>query len=122
MSRVVEVRDSRTIVIQTNDVVSVVTLRDVNVFPPEEARAVAYLRKTLANRWVYVENGDVYRSPDALFINKAMKQRAWIGVTYLGELYLADAPRSEKPPDVQKRAPAQNRPAAQKRATGRRRK
>jgi hypothetical protein len=96
MSRVVEVRDSRTIVVKTNEVVTVVKLRDVNVFPPEEGRATAYLRKTLDNRWVYNENGDVYRSPDALFINKALRQRAWLGVTFLGELYLS--PSSDAAP------------------------
>ena len=89
MSRVVQVRDSRTIVVKTNEVVTVVKLRDVNVFPPEEGRATAYLRKILADRWVYIENGDVYRSPDALFVNKALRQRAWLGMTFLGELYLS---------------------------------
>ncbi|HET7705191.1 MAG TPA: hypothetical protein VFM36_03830 [Thermoanaerobaculia bacterium] len=94
MSRVVEVRDSRTVVVQTNGIAAVIELREVIVPRGDEPAAVGYLRRTLAGRWVYAENGDVYRSPDGLYVNDAMRRRAWLGATYLGELAFPAARRS----------------------------
>lgn len=94
MSRVVEVRDSRTVVVQSNGISLVIELREVTVPKGDEAAAVEYLRRTLAGRWVYAENGDVYRSPDGLYVNDAMRRRAWLGATYLGELAFPAARRS----------------------------
>jgi hypothetical protein len=86
MSRVVEIRDSRTIIVRRDGVEEVVSLNSVRVSPADEIAAARYLRKTLANAWVYIENGgDVYRSPDALYINDAMRRRAWTGMTLLSE-------------------------------------
>lgn len=84
MSRVLEIRDSRTLVVDTKGVTSVVELRDVRIAPEDERVAADYLRRTVASRWVLVENGDVYRSPDGLHVNDAMRRRAWLGATYLG--------------------------------------
>lgn len=91
MSRVVAVTDSRTIVVETKGVRSAVVLTGVGVLSEEEMQAATYLRRTLSNAWVYVENGDVYRSPDGLYINGEMLRHAWRSgppMTYLGELDL----------------------------------
>lgn len=84
MSRVQEVRNSRTLVVQTAGVTTVVELRNVKVRPEDEEAAADYLRRIVGDRWVLVENGDVYRSPDGLFVNDALRRRAWLGATYLG--------------------------------------
>ena len=86
MSRVVRVDDSRTIVVETKGVLTSVTLRDVVVPAAEEKAAVEYLRRTLSDRWVYVERGDVYRSPDGLDVTSVMRKGAWSGATFLGIL------------------------------------
>ena len=92
MSKVIEVRDSRTLVVETAGVSSTVVLRGVTVEAREERAALKHIRSLLFNAWVYVENGEVYRSPDGLFVNGEMKRRAWYGATYMGEL--------EFPPNV----------------------
>jgi hypothetical protein len=129
MSRVIEVRDSRTIVVQSEGVAAVIALREVMVPSVEEAVAVAYLRRSLEGRWVYVENGDVYRSPDGLYVNGAMRRRAWLGATYLGELAFP-APRrsmthvlgnvSQAAPPPAKRAKAASRHRARPRSPAKR--
>jgi hypothetical protein len=93
MSRVLEVRDSRTVVVQAGGIPIVVVLRGVIVPEGDEASAMEYLKKGLAARWVFVENGEVYRSPDGLHVNDAMRRRAWLGATYMGELAFPDAAR-----------------------------
>lgn len=124
MSRVVEVRDSRTVVVQSNGIAVVIQLREVVVPNGDEPAAVEYLRRTLDGRWVYAENGDVYRSPDGLYLNDAMRRRAWLGATYIGELafpaarrsmthLLGNSPQAEKPPS--KRAKAKSRPRTRSR-------
>ena len=86
MVRVGRVLDSRTIVVDGG---AIVTLRGVDIPPADEAMAAGYLRSILTNAWVLVENGgDVYRSPDALFVNGQMIMHAYRGaskMTYLGE-------------------------------------
>lgn len=83
---VARVVDSRTIVLDGGNTIA---LRGVDVPPADEAMAVEYLRSLLNNAWVLVENGgDVYRSPDALYVNGQMITHAYHGaahMTYLGE-------------------------------------
>jgi hypothetical protein len=85
MVRVARVIDSRTIVLDGG---ATVTLRGVDIPPDDEALAAAWLRSTLGNSWVLVENGDVYRSPDALYVNGQLITHVYRGsarMTYLGE-------------------------------------
>jgi hypothetical protein len=102
MFRVIAVRDSRTLVVAGADRVQrLVALRGVDVPPELEAEAVAHLRRIVEHTWVLVEsNGDVYRSPDVLFVNGEMIRRAWrtktTDMTYHGELDLG--PREETKP------------------------
>lgn len=97
MSRVVGVRDSRTILAETNGIVSTVTLNHVAVAAEEEQQAVEYLRQLIANKWVFIDNGDVYRSPDALFINGDMNRHPWRTMRYLGELNLGARAKGQPP-------------------------
>ena len=127
MSRVIEVRDSRTIVVQEGGLPVVVVLRGVTVPDTDELVALKYLRQTLDTRWVFVENGDVYRSPDGLFVNDAMKRRAWLGATYMGELAFPDTARiklgdvkasagrtTSKRAKISSRSPSRSRSSPQK--------
>lgn len=85
MLRVARVIDSRTIVLDGG---ATVTLRGVDVPPDDEAVAAEYLRAILGNSWVLVEHGDVYRSPDALYVNGQLITHAYRGAAhmkYLGE-------------------------------------
>ena len=84
MTRVSGVIDSHTIAVSG----SFVVLRGVDIPASEEIAAMQYLRGLLTGAWVYVEDGDVYRSPDALYINGEMRRHAWRaipGMRYLGE-------------------------------------
>lgn len=108
MFRVLEVRDAQTVVVMTGAQVSVITLRNVAVSPRELDVAENYLREALTNRWVYVENGDIYRSPDGLFINKALADRAWDRGKYLGEVNPAEMAPAPKPKPTAKK-PARQR-------------
>ena len=121
MVRVGRVIDSRTIVLDGG---ATVTLRGVDVAPADEAMAAGYLRSILGNNWVLVENGgDVYRSPDALYVNGQLITHAYRGaarMTYLGESMpgprahtVAPAPRamparSAPPRHAHHRAPRQS--------------
>lgn len=85
MARVGRVIDSRTIVLDGG---ATVTLRGVDIPPADEALAADYLRALLGNSWVLVEDGDVYRSPDALYVNGQLITHAYrhaARMTYLGE-------------------------------------
>ena len=115
MVRVARVIDSRTIVLDGG---ATVTLRGVDVAPADEAMAAGYLRSILGNNWVLVENGgDVYRSPDALYVNGQLITHAYRGaarMTYLGESMpgprghsVAPAPR---PTPVVRKAPPRRAP------------
>jgi len=121
MVRVARVIDSRTIVLDGGNTV---TLRGVDIPPADEAMAAEYLRSLLGNSWVLVENcGDVYRSPDALYVNGKLITHAYRGaarMTYLGESMpgpraraVAPAPRamttrSAPPRRAHHRAPRQS--------------
>ena len=113
MVRVARVVDSRTIVLDGG---STVTLRGVEIPPADEEMAAGYLRSTLGNNWVLVENGgDVYRSPDALYVNGQLIMHAYRGTAhmkYLGESMPgpkahAPAPRATAPA---RRAPPRRAP------------
>jgi len=97
MVRVARVIDSRTIVLDGGKTVS---LRGVDIPPADEAMAADYLRSLLCNGWVLVEDGDVYRSPDALYVNGQLITHAYRGaarMTYLGESMPGPAGRSAAP-------------------------
>ena len=88
MSRVVTVIDSRTIVVEVDRVRSSVVLNGIAVAADEETTAAEFLRRLVGGAWVLVEHGDVYRSPDGLYVNGEMNRRAWrtpANMRYLGE-------------------------------------
>ena len=109
MVRVVAVHDSRTLVIERNGARE--TIRLAGVATLDELRATELLRWTVGSSWILAEvrdDGDffVWRSPDALFVNRELVQRGFaratqfgieaesnLNVTYLGEVSPA-APRS----------------------------
>ena len=72
MARVVTVRDSRTIVVQSGREQVAITLAGVD--PVDRVRSIDFLRWTLGQSWVMLEASTeqpgayfVYRSPDGLF-------------------------------------------------------
>ena len=72
-------------------------LRGVDLPIDDEPAAREYLHRLVSGLWIYVEDGDVYRSPDALFINGEMSRRAWRSgtkMTYLGESFPAPPSRA----------------------------
>ncbi|HEX7677484.1 MAG TPA: hypothetical protein VF713_05125 [Thermoanaerobaculia bacterium] len=100
MARFARVIDSRTIVVQRIDATEVVHLANVNVPAEDEQAARAYLQETLAGMYVYVENGNVYRSPDALFINRELAFGAYSAPTLkmrvLGEINPGPRPQTKQ--------------------------
>ncbi len=91
MARFVRVTDSRTIVVaRVGGPEEVVHLANVEVPAADEIAARAFIQQSLAGTFVYVENGNVYRSPDALFINRELAYRAYtspgLKMFYLGEV------------------------------------
>lgn len=97
MARFARVIDSRTIVVERTGATEVVHLSNVDVPANDERAAREYLEKTLTSAFVYVENGEVYRSPDALFINRELAYRAYaapsLKMRVLGEVN--PAPRAQ---------------------------
>jgi hypothetical protein len=121
MSRVISITDSRTLVVDTAGKRESVTLRGVDLAPDEEAAAVDFLRRLVSDTWVYVEKGDVYRSPDALFVNGEMIRHAWRTATsmkYLGELDL-DARKKTATRSVKTASPKLLAPPPRPRVTSR---
>lgn len=90
MARFARVIDSRTIVVERTGATEVVHLTNVNVPAQDEQAARTYLQETLSGMYVYVENGNVYRSPDALFINRELAFGAYgaptLKMRVLGEI------------------------------------
>src|SRR6266850_6245655 len=90
MARFARVIDSKTIVVERIDATEVVHLTNVDVPAEDEQAAREYLQTTLAGTFVYVENGKVYRSPDALFINRELAYGAYampgLKMFYLGQV------------------------------------
>jgi hypothetical protein len=78
LARFVRVADAQTIVVERDRMQVAVTLAGVEVAPADDAAARAWLAQTLAGRWLLVEDGIVYRSPDALCINNAMREHGWL--------------------------------------------
>ena len=80
MARVIDVVDSRTIVVERTGTRTTVRLANVDIPAEAEARAAAALSDAIAGRWALVESApggvNVWRSPDALFIN-ALVVRTW---------------------------------------------
>lgn len=78
MARFVRVTDSRTIVVEHNGgSTEVVHLANVDVPAEDEMAAREFIEDKLNGTFVYVENGKVYRSPDALFINRELAYGAY---------------------------------------------
>lgn len=111
MVRVVAVEDGRTITIDRNGARERIRLAGVTV--TDDARARELLRWTAGNAWVMLEPAGageflVYRSPDALFLNRELVLRGYAVATihgiepdlrapsrYLGEI---------DPPDVRRQS------------------
>jgi hypothetical protein len=94
MTRVTGIIDSHTITVNGSTVV----LRGVDTPATEEIAATQYLRGLLTGVWVYVEGGNVYRSPDGLYVNAEMQRHAWRtvpGMRYLGESYPGPQSRAQ---------------------------
>ena len=122
MVRVARVTGSRTIVLDGG---ATVTLRGVEVPAEEEEEAATYLRGLIGSAYVLIEHGgDVYRSPDALFVNGEMIMHAWqhahherfLGEVNPGPKQYAHAP-TPKPAAPQRLAPPPRR--SQRRAAPR---
>jgi len=110
-TRVARVIDSRTLQLDGG---ATVTLRGVDVPAEDEADAVAYLRTLVsAGAPVFVEAGNVYRSPDALFINGQLMMRAWQSSHRERFLGWAD-PAGKAVRDTTPRTPAPKRAAPPK--------
>jgi hypothetical protein len=112
MAKFSKVIDSRTIVVERIDGNEVVHLTNVDIPAEDEQAARDYLQQTLMGTYVYVENGKVYRSPDALFINRELAFGAYASPTlkmhYFGDINpgpRAQAPRATSAAPV--RAPMQ---------------
>ena len=78
MARFSKVIDSRTIVVERIGGTEVVHLANVDVPAQDEQAVRDYLTEKLTGSYVYIDNGDVYRSPDALFINRELAYGAYL--------------------------------------------
>lgn len=93
MVRAAGAADRQTILLEGG---GTIRLRGVDLPPDEEPAAREYLQRLVGGLWIYSENGDVYRSPDAVFVNAEMARRAWKSgtkMTYLGESFPAPPSR-----------------------------
>jgi hypothetical protein len=77
MARFARVIDSRTIVVERIGGTEVVHLANVDIPAQDEQIVRDYLTEKLTGSYVYIENGNVYRSPDALFINRELAYGAY---------------------------------------------
>jgi hypothetical protein len=118
MMRVVRVAGPATIVVEHDGISSVVRLTGIEITDP--SKAFAYLSWTIGSSWVMVEDGRVYRSPDALLINDDLVRKGFARSTsstlvtrtpavYLGELNPERAPKSQ-PPRAKAASPSRVRP------------
>jgi hypothetical protein len=101
MARFIRVTDSRTIVVaHLNGPEEIVHLSNVDVPAEDEMAARAFIQDSLARTFVYVEDGKVYRSPDALFINRELAYGAYaspgVKMYYLG--YINPGPHAQSAP------------------------
>ncbi len=90
MARVINVIDSHTISVEVDGRRNSVVLTGVAMSPSEEAAAVEHLHRLVDGAWVYVEDGNVYRSPDGLFVNGEMQRHAWWSSPNMRYLGIAD--------------------------------
>lgn len=97
MVRVIDIPDAHTLVVERNGNRETLTLQGIVI--TDEAQAAQLLHWTLRDAWVLADQGLVYRSPDALFLNRELVTRGYaratqpgiepeshLVVTYLGEL------------------------------------
>lgn len=128
MVRVLEVQDGRTVVVESNGQRETIRLAGVSIV--DEASAATLLRWTVGTSWILAEpqpGGEhfVFRSPDALFVNRELVLRGYaratqhgiepesnLRVTYLGEVdpaadrpSVSPAPRSSPRPPRKPRVP-----------------
>src|SRR5260370_11373459 len=76
-ARVIKVIDSHTISVEVEGRRSSVALSGVAVPPAEEAAALEHLHRLVDGTWVYGQEGNVYPSPERLFLNCDMQRHAW---------------------------------------------
>ena len=138
MVRVTAVENGRTLLVEHNGKPQPVTLAGVAI--TDEASARTMLEWTLVSRWVSLEETSgghfVYRSPDALFVNRELVLRRFaratlpgiepvshVPVTYLGTLDLpAPSPAVRSASGSRTgNAPSSRRSASRSRRPGRRR-
>jgi hypothetical protein len=100
MARFSKVIDSRTIVVERIGGTEVVHLANVAIPAADEEAARDYLWEKLTGSYVYVENGNVYRSPDALFINRELAYRAYLSSSTKMRVFgeINPGPRPQKSP------------------------
>jgi hypothetical protein len=102
MARFSKVIDSRTIVVEHIDGTEVVHLTNVAIPAEDEQAARDYLSEKLAGSYVYIENGNVYRSPDALFINRELAYGAYasssVKMRVFGEINPGPRPQKSAAP------------------------
>jgi len=102
MARFSKVIDSRTIVVERTGGTEVVHLVNVAIPADDEQAARDYLEEKLTGSYVYVENGNVYRSPDALFINRELAYGAYasssVKMRVFGELNPGPRPQKSAAP------------------------
>lgn len=107
MFKVIKVVDPATIIVEREGVRSEVRLAGIEI--TDRNNAFASLSWTLASSWVMIEDGRVYRSPDALFVNEELVRKGFarwsesavpsprVATVYLGELDLGLRPKDDKP-------------------------
>jgi hypothetical protein len=136
MVRVVGVEDARTLLVERNGKPERLTLAGIII--SDEASARTLLEWTLLSRWVSLEAASggqlVYRSPDALFVNRELVVRGFaratlpeiepishVPVTYLGTLNLpTPKPAVRSAPAARTgTAPSPRRSASRSRRPGR---
>lgn len=111
MAQFVSAPDGHTIVVRRDGIDERVQLANVFLAPEDEPAAREFLERRLGGKWVYVEEGNVYRSPDALFINRELAYRAFaapqLQMRVFGEI---DPGPKERQPAPQRVAPARTAP------------
>jgi hypothetical protein len=106
MFRFIKVVDPATIIVERDGVRSEVHLAGIEI--TDRNNAFAALSWTLDSSWVMIEDGRVYRSPDALFVNQELVRKGFarwtesavptprVAAVYLGQLDLGVPPKGEK--------------------------
>lgn len=118
MVRVVRIAGPSSIVVDHDGVRSEVRLTGIEII--DATKSFAYLSWTIGSSWVMVEDGRVYRSPDALLINDDLVRKGFARSTaatciqhtpavYLGELDPERAAKSQ-PPRARAARPSSVRP------------